>query len=620
MKNKTRTHEFVLLIALGLFCIGLGIVVFGMSDVNSVRAYTETEEFQIVELDWNGTYSSAYGESVSTDIIATFEGKPDSVIIEIEGLSNLSAESDAGTYILTAKSSDSTYVFSNPSIVYTITPKEVEVVWNGIFESEYGSAIENITATFDGISATITGRPTSGTGVGSYILTATTDNKNYTLTNATHSYVIKPKEVEVVWNGIFESEYGSAIENITATFDGISATITGRPTSGSGVGSYILTATTNNVNYKLLGATRLYTIKAATINIHEVTLIWNANRTSEYGSSIADVSVTFEGKPDSVIIEIEGLSNLSAESDAGTYILTAKSSDSTYVFSNPSIVYTITPKELEVVWSGIFESKYGSEIETVTATSKDELKDAYITIYGLEQLNSYTKVGTYILTARVDNSNYKLTNETAAYTVLDVAAETQLANSSTIKIVLAVILAIVILGGGGWIAWLILKRKESEKRHFDTENALRQSYEKLKNQNDRILRERRAETFRPPVTRVSPTQVATPIRTIKSECEPTWKDIYTFANDLGRVSTVDNGEHPLEFQEYANQVAQKIKEGILAHGDKMLIIEGVTIFDPTYHIQVNGEDEPVLGTVIRKVIKQGITINGYVVVKAEIIR
>ena len=52
----------------------------------------------------------------------------------------------------------------------------------------------------------------------------------------------------------------------------------------------------------------------------------------------------------------------------------------------------------------------------------------------------------------------------------------------------------------------------------------------------------------------------------------------------------------------------------------MLIIEGVTIFDPTYHIQVNGEDEPVLGTVIRKVIKQGITINGYVVVKAEIIR
>ena len=215
MKNKTRKGEYVLSIVLGLFCLGLVIVAFCMSGVNLLNAYAETNDAQIVTLEWNGTFSSSYGESISTDIAVTFEGKPDSVIIEIDGLDELSEESDADTYILTAKSSDSTYVFSNPTIKYTVTAKEVSVVWGGIFESEYGSEIQEITATFNGINATITGKPENGADAGSYILTATTDNKNYTLTNATHSYTVTPKEVSVVWGGIFESEYGLSLVHMS---------------------------------------------------------------------------------------------------------------------------------------------------------------------------------------------------------------------------------------------------------------------------------------------------------------------------------------------------------------------------------------------------------------------
>ena len=106
---------------------------------------------------------------------------------------------------------------------------EISLIWSNT-ESVYGEDIAQVevrTQPETDIVIEIEGVPTEGSepeerDAGSYVLTATSGNSNYKLTNATHTYTITPKEAQVVWGGTFESEYGEAISgDITATAAGV---------------------------------------------------------------------------------------------------------------------------------------------------------------------------------------------------------------------------------------------------------------------------------------------------------------------------------------------------------------------------------------------------------------
>jgi surface antigen len=259
-------------------------------------------------------------------------------VVEIGGLSELNSTTDVGVYILTATTIDPDYLLTNTTTTYAITPRPVTVNWGGTFTSAYGAAIANdITATFEGGTADIGGKPGAGANAGSYIITASTANKNYILTNATRQYEVTPKTVAVNWGGTFTSVFGATIPNdTTATFDGGTADIGGKPSAGEDAGSYIITASTANKNYILTNATRQYEITPKTVAVN-----WGGTFSSVFGAAIAnDITATFEGGT----ADIGGKPGAGA--NAGSYILTASTANKNYILTNAMRRYEITPKSM----------------------------------------------------------------------------------------------------------------------------------------------------------------------------------------------------------------------------------------------------------------------------------
>ena len=166
----------------------MSLVVTAEGDVRAEVTEKETElptETNEISLIWSNT-ESVYGEDIAQVEVRT---QPETdIVIEIEGVPT--EGSDAGRYFLKAKTESPDYVLANETAWYTITPKEVQVVWRGTFESEYGEAISaDITATAAGVEDIEIAMPEER-DAGSYVLTATSENSNYKLTNATHTYTI----------------------------------------------------------------------------------------------------------------------------------------------------------------------------------------------------------------------------------------------------------------------------------------------------------------------------------------------------------------------------------------------------------------------------------------------
>ena len=360
----------------------------------------------IDSVTWSETLTSVYGEPVA-QVSATFQGVDGQVSALVSGLPRQG--DDADEYELTATSSNGNYVITAAPAKYVISQKQVDVVWSGVFESVYGEQTGHVTAAFDGILAQINGLPESGDGVKEegYTLTAVSNNKNYVLSNTTHIYRIVPKDVEVVWSavtGVYGEEHA-----VTATFADIEAQITGTmPDKRAEVGTYPLTATTSNVNYKLVGATLNYQVTAK-----EVSVIWDGTFTSVYGSA-PDVTVYANGV-DGERVRIDVASMPTAQTDAGTYVLIASTQNKNYLLTGVEHTYTITPKTVQVEWGGAESSMLGETPGKVSATVSGV--DLEIAVQGMPDANS--EAGVYILTAVTDNANYILTNNTIAFEVKD---------------------------------------------------------------------------------------------------------------------------------------------------------------------------------------------------------
>ena len=320
-----------------------------------------------MQVVWGGTFESEYGEAISADITATAAGVED---IEIA----MPEERDAGSYVLTATSGNSNYKLTNATHTYTITPKGIAVIWEGEYESEYGET-PRITATAeDGIDIDVTGMPTAQSNTGKYEIRAKTDNANYTITNSTHEYVVRPKTIAaeaVSWVGEFESVYGETPSAISAEIDGVNITIEGLPSNTDAAGTYIVTAKADNGNYVLEQTTYIYTITPK-----EIAVIWEGEHESEYGET-PRITATAE---DGIDIDVMGIPT--AQSNTGKYEIRAKTDNANYTITNSTHEYVVRPKTIAaeaVSWVGEFESVYG---ETPSAISA-EVDGVNITIEGL---------------------------------------------------------------------------------------------------------------------------------------------------------------------------------------------------------------------------------------------
>ena len=225
----------------------------------TTATYTVTPK--AVSAVWEGALESIYGNAVG-EVKAYYEdvlgGK---VFLTVVGMPD--AASNAGYYALAVWASDPNYAVSVTTAVYRVAPKEVEVVWNGVFTQTYGENVGHITATYNGIDATVLGMPVEGANAGCYVLTAVPVDGNYVLTNATREYTVTPKRVSVVWQGELASDHGAALSkvSVSCTENGVTLLLEGMPDSNAEAGGYVLRAVCADGNYQLINDTKVYVIR-----------------------------------------------------------------------------------------------------------------------------------------------------------------------------------------------------------------------------------------------------------------------------------------------------------------------------------------------------------------------
>ena len=170
------------------------------------------------------------------------------------GLTVTSA-TDAGTHKAVATASNNNYTITNPECEYTISKKQVAVVWGDKVSFEYNGQAQAPTATADsGIEGVEVGVTVAGNvNAGDYTATATASSGNFELTNTTRDYTITKKQVAVVWGETALTYNGQALVP-TATVDTgvagetLTVTVTGAQTAN---GTYYAAASIDNPNYEL---------------------------------------------------------------------------------------------------------------------------------------------------------------------------------------------------------------------------------------------------------------------------------------------------------------------------------------------------------------------------------
>lgn len=219
MLIKKSCSITVLLLIVALVIAGVACVKTPDTIDHIAHADGSLSEFSV---NWDGTYTNAYGDAIATDISATYtDGSGNEVSLDITGLPE--ASSDAGIYILTVVV-EGDVALKNTTHLYEIRQREVTVDWRGTYESKLGEAIaDDIEAYFtdkDGqiVQAVVTGFPQAGAAAGGYVLKATVDNNNYKFINGEKAYIIKDDHSDTVISGLQEqiNSLNGSIGDLTA--------------------------------------------------------------------------------------------------------------------------------------------------------------------------------------------------------------------------------------------------------------------------------------------------------------------------------------------------------------------------------------------------------------------
>lgn len=316
---------------------------------------------------------------------------------------------------------------------YTVTKREIDVTIEDK-TSVYGDSLVALTATTadsvanaEGLENIVSLAKQDGTAAGTYAITGTCTNGNYTVNFTNGTYTITKREVTVTVNSA-SSLYGNDIASLTATVtegsvleaDGTVYTLSTTATSASNVGNYDITGTCTNNNYAVTfeNETGSYTVTA-----RPITVVID-DKESVYGESLAALTMHYaEGSLQLVGgLTLQNVVNLTkAEgTDAGTYAITGSYTDGNYDITFTNGTYTITERKITVTVDGK-TSVYGDEIATLTGkVTSGSVFAGDGTVYTLSTTaTSASNVGSYDITGTCTNDNYSITfaNTKGSYTV-----------------------------------------------------------------------------------------------------------------------------------------------------------------------------------------------------------
>jgi hypothetical protein len=290
-------------------------------------------------------------------------------------------QTSAGSYPVTATINDPNYTGS-ASGTFVIGKATATIVLGNMTQTYTGSPLApNATTTPADLIVTWTGTPQ--TNAGSYPVTATVNDANYTGT-ASGTFVINKATATVTLSNLSQTYTGSPLTpSATTAPAGLNFTWTGAPDTNAG--SYPVTATINDNNYTG-SASGTFTINkaTATVTLGNLTQTYTGSAlTPSATTAPANLTIVWTGAPDT---------------NAGSYPVTATINDSNYAGS-ASGTFLINKAAANVVLGNLTQTYTGSSLSPSATTTPAGL--------GITWTNApQTAAGSYQVTAAINDNNY----------------------------------------------------------------------------------------------------------------------------------------------------------------------------------------------------------------------
>ncbi len=322
---------------------------------------------------------------------------PAGLAVDVTYNGSATAPTDAGSYSVAATVNDSNYTGS-ASDTLVVSQAAATVTLSGLSQTyDGGPRVVTATTTPAGLTVDITynGSSTAPTDAGSYSVSATVNDTNYTGSNA-GTLVVSQASATVALSGLAQTYDGSPrVVTATTTPTGLTVDITynGSATAPTDAGSYSVSATVNDTNYTGSNAgTLVVSQAAATISLGGLA------QTYDGGPRVVSATTTPAGL--SVDITYDGSST--APTDAGSYAVSATVNDTNYTGSAADTL-VVAKAAATVTLSGLTQAYDGSP-RIVTATTAPAGLAVDITYDG--SATPPTEVGSYAVSAVVNEINY----------------------------------------------------------------------------------------------------------------------------------------------------------------------------------------------------------------------
>jgi hypothetical protein len=286
------------------------------------------------------------------------------------------APTNAGDYTASASyGGDANHNSSSGSKDFTIAKAQTTIALSNLTQS-YDSTPRVVTAAtvspsgLSGVTVTYNGSTMAPVNVGSYSISATLSNANYTAAAATGTLVVNKGTATVTLGGLTGQVYDGTAKSATATTTPAGLTVNiayaqngSGVTSPTGAGSYDVTATVNDASYQG-GATGTLVISKASATL----ALGNLTGHTYNGSpQVATASTTPAGLS-GVTITYGG--STTAPTAAGSYRVAASLTNANYSATTVSGTMTVAKATPAITWSD------PADIAAGTALSSTQLNAA----------------------------------------------------------------------------------------------------------------------------------------------------------------------------------------------------------------------------------------------------
>ncbi|WP_190300363.1 MBG domain-containing protein [Rufibacter hautae] len=320
----------------------------------------------------------------------------------------------AGNHLLSVTAAaTNNYNTTTKTVSLTVNKAEQVITWSNPANIVYGTALSGtqLNATALG-GATLTYSPEAGTvlGAGTRTLTVNAaEADNYKASSKSVEIIVEKAIVTPVWTaGTLEQTYDNKVKTVVATTApaGLTLNYDFGSATPKNAGSYTVTATVNEANYKGSVSGTLKIGQAATstvVTVNDATYNGSSHGGSAKVTGAAEldqaVTVYYEGIAPTVYA-----TSTTAPTNAGTYKATATYAESAdYLGSTDSKNFTISKANAFLSLSNLTHT-YDGTVKSATATVSPE------GLSGVIVSGSGTDAGSYSATASLNNPNYEATD------------------------------------------------------------------------------------------------------------------------------------------------------------------------------------------------------------------